>query len=458
MRNTSADTLSTLLLTNPFLFLNSCGLADSPNVSNQGWYDNVIAVDPKDPNRVWAGGIDLFRSDDAGRTWGVVSYWWPPTLEIPSAGYTHADQHAIVFHPQYNGTTNQTLFVGGDGGIFRTGNARAAKAIGLGVCDPTASRVVWAPRNEGYEVTQFYHGSVAPDGGFFLGGTQDNGTHFGENVPGFILWTRILPGDGGYTAVDPTDPLVLYGENTGLSIQKSVDGGTTFSPAIDGIEDAHFLFIAPFHQDSSDSNVLFSGGFFVWRTQDGAATWTKASDFVAGGSDSVVSALATAPSNPNRALAGLSRGYIHRTDEALFSDGETEWPVVRPRDGFVSSLAFDPFDDEIAYATYSTVGNGKVWRTTNGGATWSRIDGTGSNAIPDIPVHSIVVDPDDPTVLFIGTDLGVFVSFNGGQAWLSANVGLPNVVTEHLAIQVGPGSEKALYAFTHGRGAWKVAL
>src|SRR6185503_7295225 len=111
-----------------------CGFSPpGPNqYFNQGWYDAAIAVDPVNPDRVWVCGIDLFRSDDGGANWGLASYWWGS-----GSTFTHADQHAIVFHPQYNGTSNRTLFVAGDGGLFRTTNALAATATGAAAaCDP----------------------------------------------------------------------------------------------------------------------------------------------------------------------------------------------------------------------------------------------------------------------------------------------------------------------------------
>jgi photosystem II stability/assembly factor-like uncharacterized protein len=77
VRNTSPTKLNTLLLTNPVVAnYVACGFGDTDEFINQGWYDNVIAVDPVDPNRVWVGGIDLFRSDDGGASWGLASYWW----------------------------------------------------------------------------------------------------------------------------------------------------------------------------------------------------------------------------------------------------------------------------------------------------------------------------------------------------------------------------------------------
>src|SRR5207237_6227013 len=81
---------------------------------SQGWYDNVIAVDPMNENRVWAGGIDIFRSDDGGANWG-----WEPC-------FIHPDNHAITFHPQYDGVNNKTMFIGNDGGMYRTVYARAS--------------------------------------------------------------------------------------------------------------------------------------------------------------------------------------------------------------------------------------------------------------------------------------------------------------------------------------------
>jgi hypothetical protein len=111
----------------------------------------------------------------------------------------------------------------------------------------------------------------------------------------------------------------------------------------------------------------------------------------------------------------------------------------------------------VIYATYSTFGGTHVWKSTDGGSTWRGIDGTGRNKIPDIPVHSIVVDPSRPSRLFLGTDLGVFVSIDGGAKWAVENTGFANVVTEWLALQSGQGGNR-LFAFTHGRGAWRVTV
>jgi hypothetical protein len=76
--------------------------------STMGWYNNVIAVDPRDPNRVWAAGVEWFRSDDGGRNWGLASYGYGSTT---GSYFAHADQHAITFHPNYDGENNQIALI-----------------------------------------------------------------------------------------------------------------------------------------------------------------------------------------------------------------------------------------------------------------------------------------------------------------------------------------------------------
>jgi len=457
--NTNGNKLNTLLLSNPFTStLTDCqlDLADFGSEFNQGWYDNVIAVDPLDPERVWVGGIDLFRSDDGGRNWGLASYWWIEASGTnKTSPYAHADQHVIVFHPQYNGASNQTMFAGNDGGIFRTDNARAAVATGpTATCRGENTAVRWTPVNNNYGVTQFYFGAVSPDGKSYFGGTQDNGTLLGTDDKGVNGWKNIVGGDGGYSAADFANPNTFYASSLFITFVKSTDGGNTFGDAIAGIEDGGLL-VTPFAMDPSDPRRLWTGGDFIWRTVNGAARWTRASGLTAGITQ--VSAIAIAPTDSNRVLVGMADGYIHRNDSALTATGATSWPSIRPRRGWVSSLAFDPNNKDIAYATYSTFTGNHVWRSADGGVTWNPLDGSGSGALPDVPVHSIVVDPSSTARLYIGTDVGVFVSTNGGASWAVETSGFPNVITESLQIQIANGVTQ-VYAFTHGRGVWRAVI
>src|SRR5262249_49919984 len=264
--------------------------------------------------------------------------------------------------------------------------------------------------NNGYGVTQFYYGAVYPTDDAYFGGTQDNGTPRGSDG-GPNAWTSINDGDGGAVAIDPTNTNVLFSENTGLSIQKCAFGAACtsndFVRVTTGISgDNGFQFIAPFIMDPSQPHRLWTGGTYMWRTVNQAANWQRASAALSSG----VSAIAAAPADGNYVLAGTENGAIHRTTIGLSSTSTTAWASVTPRSGYVSSVAFDPYDPTTAYATYATFGTGTgighVYKSTNAGGSWSLLDGTGplTNKIPDIPAHTIVVDPTDTQRLYVGTD------------------------------------------------------
>src|SRR5262249_26432096 len=160
----------------------------------------------------------------------------------------------------------------------------------------------------------------------------------------------------------------------------------------------------------SDSRRLYAGTLGgIFRSSDGASSWAN----VTGPLPNIVitpSALAVSPTDANWLIAGSRSGAIFRTNRILdfpansplqgiviFAPGSGEPSdevFTRPRDGFVSWVAFDPTNKNIAYATYSTFGGGDhVWRTIDGGLTWTGIDGSESGKLPDIPVHCIMVDP-----------------------------------------------------------------
>jgi len=451
--------LNALLLTNP-ISANyvACDWGSSDSWTPMGWYCNVIAVDPVDPDVVWAAGVDLFRSDDGGRNWGLASYWWA-TRDAWDPSWVHADQHTIVFHPDYNGTTVRTMFTGSDGGIFRTDNPNAAVGRSpTAICDPGYSAVIFEDLNHGFGITQFYHGAPFPGGEAYFGGTQDNGTLLGRDSWGGDGWRHISGGDGGYVAVDPDNPNNLYAESQRFYFKRSTDGGQTFEVALNGVAEDYsdFLFITPFVMDPNNSARLWAGGRRLWRTDTRASEWTAASSINLGSGQ--ISALAVAQANSDFVVVGDTHGFIYRNDEALAAGHTTIWQSSRPQIGFVSSLAFDPSTPGRIYATYAGFGGPHVWRSNDWAVTWEAIDGTGTTSIPDIPVHSMVVDPDNPRRLYIGTDLGVMTSTNGGLTWAVENTGFANAVTEWLALESDGQGDPWLFAFTHGRGAWRVPL
>jgi photosystem II stability/assembly factor-like uncharacterized protein len=475
-----------LLLSNPvYGRLSNCGFGTSQYL-NQGWYDNVIAVDPTDANRVWVGGTDLWRSDDGGSNWGVASYWW---FDKTDPNYAHADNHSITFHPGYNGTSNQQLFVTNDGGIFRSDNAAAtvgtdaSAGTNNSICgNVNLPAVTWNNLNNGYAVTQYYDGAVYPDNSAYIAGAQDNGTNRGTDAAGPNGWTSLLGGDGGYVAVDPTNPQKLYGEFTGFSMQRSINGGASFVSATNGIASDGALFINPFYMDANLPSRLYTGGFKLWRTDDSMATWTRAYSLILPGSG-YFGAFAVAPRLPNLLLAGTTDGNVYKLTAATTATAATAAPApVKPRllnANYVSSLAFDGTQNGsnpntrravIGYSSFNTGGatpqESHVFLSNDGGATWTGIDGMtaagpSANGLPDVPVNDVLIDPTTSNAqrIFVGTDIGVFVTTDGGASWSRENTGFANTAVVRLKMQVNPTTHAwELFAFTHGRSVYKTTV
>ena len=438
------------LLSNILLSID-CLDGDSSEPYHQGWYDNVIAVDPLDPEVVWVGGIDLTRSDDGGRTWNATSYWYADQIygDQQHPNYVHADIHAIVFDPAYDGVSNQTVYVGSDGGISRSQSARAAAPANF--CPLTAGPlpdIVWENLNRGYAVTQFYHGDTSPVIDLAVGGTQDNGTNAsgGWNQPND--WLNVYGGDGGYVAIHPSDPLTYYVEIQSFpTIEKTVDGGVKFTSATAGITDDDGLFITPFVMDPNDPETLWTGGRRPWRTRNGATSWQLAGSFFS----SQISAIAVAPSDSTVVYLGFTAGQVASTRTAL--DTMPDWQVHAADlpDGWVSSLAVDPTDPDTAYCTYSTIGVHHLHRTQDGGASWQPL---GVAQIPDLPAHWIAIRPCRPEQLFLATEAGVLMSDDAGETWSERASGLPRTMVESLDFR----DRNTLVAFTHGRGAFRLDL
>jgi hypothetical protein len=208
----------------------------------QGIFNLAITVDPTNPNTVFVGGIELFRSDDGGVTWGSIN-----------AGDAHVDQHIFAFAPGYDGKSNQTLYVGNDGGVYFTNTALAAPEPACGGASPWG----WHSMNNSFATTQFYYGTSVPGGGTYFGGTQDNGTVVGTNAAGINGWHGIYGGDGGQVLVDPIDPNVRFISQTNiLNIQKSSDGLQTYSPSINGLTESNSDYQWAYYYTFDPSNSL----------------------------------------------------------------------------------------------------------------------------------------------------------------------------------------------------------
>jgi len=421
--------------------------ASNVDFNGQAGYNLAIAVDPLNPNTVWAAGVGLFRSDDGGVTWGYAF------------NANHPDQHGLVFDPAFDGVANQNLYSISDGGIYKTNAARGK----TGTCVSTNSAVNWSSLDNGYVTTQFYHGVPYPGGAAFFGGTQDNGTLRGASATG--PWSSIYGGDGGVSRLDPLNANTVYVEYVLGAFAKSTDGGFTYASAVNGIkEDSdNFPFIAWYVFDPNNSQRLYTGATQLWRTDNGMANWAAASapiPLVNGQMDNIRS-IAVSPYDANLVLFGSHFGNIFRNSSTLSAGATTVWNYTMPRAGNVARIEFDPNNPNTVYATYSTFdaapGDNHVYRSTDGGVTWTGIDGAGANGLPDVPVETIAIDPADSTRLYLGTDVGVFASLDGGNTWVRDDDPFANVIVQNLVID-GSGGARTLYAFTYGRGVWSVPL
>jgi photosystem II stability/assembly factor-like uncharacterized protein len=355
-----------------------------------------------------------------------------------------------------------TLYVATDGGVYLTENSRAALATGpRAACLPRTNRVRWRPLHGGLQTTQFYTGAVLPGGGAFFGGKQDNGTMRGTLANG-AEWERLFGGDGAAVAVDPRDANTIFLSTPNSTLFRSRDGGLNYAQVTRGLNEpaSNFAFIGPLGMDPSLPDRLYAGGRSFYRSENQGDLWERISRGL-DPTEGQISAIAVAPSNSSRVLFATSTGYIFRSTNASESAPGTLWEGERPRPGYVPALTFDPNNADIAYAVYSQFNtapeHNHVYRTTDGGRTWEGIDRTGDNGIPDIPVLAVTVDPQDSNRIYLGTDLGVFVSIDGGASWARDESPFASVPTEALRIDRGSGVTY-LYAFTFGRGVWRTRL
>jgi len=401
-------------------------------LSTQGWYDNVIAVDPFDPSDLYVGGVDMMKSTNGGTSWFQLTYWH----SYYGTPVVHADHHSIVFDPNNSGT----LFSGNDGGIYKT----------------TDNGTSWTNLNNGLEITQFYGGAVYPTGSTYFGGTQDNG-HLKFSTG--TSWTEVQGGDGGYAAQDQTSSSISYEEYVYLQMDKTTNSGTTWADCTTGITDAGSssacLFIAPFSINPENSSVLIAGSDNVWITSNSAGSWTSSSGTLS--ATFKVSAVTVVNSSANYlGFAGTTDGKIFKCTSLDPATGLDTWTEISPtghNGAWVRRIIADLSDKDKIYACYSgfnTSGSGKhVWVSTNQGTSWTDI----STSLPNIPVHSLVIDPISSSTLYIGTETGVYQTTNGGTSWSAFSTGMPSYVPiDELVLQTGTNK---LFAFTHGRGVWQ---
>lgn len=424
-------------------------------LGTQGGYDNIVWVNPNDAAFVIVGGIDLWRSTDSGATLTKISRW-----QEPSTVSAHADHHYILEHPNFDNNTNKTVFFTNDGGIYRVDDVSTV-----------AETTGWQELNNNLGITQFYGAAGNAAANRITGGTQDNGDlRYTGNAE---TWNEWGGGDGGFAAIDPADANYVYGEYVFLEIRRSTNGGepgseasidkpTTGNPITESRDQNNALFIAPFIMDPNNSSSLLGGALSLWKS-----TNVKAADLndinwavikTPTGNEKI-SAIAVAPGDSNTIWVGHANetadaGHVFKT-----TNGGTNWTRVDNQtpnlpDRYVTRITIDPKNSNIVYVTFGGFSADNVWRTTDGGTTWTDATGAGGTGLPDIPVRSLVVHPITSTWIYAGTEMGVYASENSGANWTATpqHDGPTNAPVDELSWM---GND--LLAATHGRGIFKAS-
>lgn len=397
------------------------------------WYYNTIRVSPTDPNVVWSGGIQIFRSIDGGATWVALAQTGTNGTPI------HVDFHALEYTPD-----GSKLYLGNDGGMYST-------------TDVTATRVNWTNLNSTLAITEFYPGITSDPSNALsaVGGTQDNGT---QRYDGGTSWSNVTCGDGGYATLDPLVPALMFAACQNIAVERTLApaSANTWVSATYGIDKTDSVqFIAPLVIDPGDPSALYFGTYRVWQSQDSAGRWNAVSPDLTLGKKGTIKSIAVAPSDSNTVYVVTSNSVAQVTHDmqngaaATWTQRATGLPPRTP-----TKIVVDPVDPTIAYVTFSgfagtSAFSGHVYETRNSGATWMDISGN----LPDIPVNDLVVDPDLYRTIYIGTDAGVMVTTDAGATWSTLGNGLPRVVVDSLTLH---RKSRVLRAGTHGRSVWDI--
>jgi len=417
------------------------------------FYFARLIVDPKNPDRLFKTGLGLIASEDGGRSF---SY---------SGGGGHGDWHDLWIDPD-----NTKHVIGGDdGGLFTSwdGGSRWWKSGNL-------------------PISQYYHVSLdARDPYQVYGGLQDNSSWVGDSAyPGGITnsrWENLYNGDGFWTLVDPTDPDAVYAEMQGGFIgrvDRRTHAARDIQPKALYGEKLRFNWNTPIHASPTQKGTIYLGAQFLFRSRDRGDTWERISpdlttndpekqkqeesggitvDNSSAEMHTTIYSVGESPRDPNVIWVGTDDGNLQLT-----RDGAKSWTNVvagvpgLPKNSWVSWVEASRFDAATAYAAFDrhTFGDLDPWvyRTTDFGKSWTRIAGPAQG----VRGYAHVVKEDDVkrSILFLGTEFGLWISVDGGVSWVEfKGNGFPAVAVRE--VQVHP-REHDLVIGTHGRGIWIV--
>jgi len=429
---------------------------NSFNISGRPFYFARLAVDPKNPDRVYKPGFFLTVSEDGGKSFSSAF-----SAREGMGASVHSDLHALWINPE----NPDQLLVGTDGGIYQSFD------------QATHWRFL-----SNLPVSQFYHVSYdMADLYNVYGGLQDNGSWMGPSraVGGIANhhWRVIGMGDGFWAFSDPADPDYAYVEYQGAMIsrfRKSTGEAKDIKPLPrPGEPNFRFNWNSPIHMSPNQKGTVYLGGQFLFRSRDHGESWDRISPDLttndparqhqenSGGltidnSDAetyeTIYTIAESPKDANLIWAGTDDGNVQIT-----RDSGKHWSnVVKnvpglPANTWVSTIEASHFDPAVAYAAFDGHASGDmktyVYKTADYGKTWTSLATSELNGY----AHVVREDLVNKNLLFVGTEFGLFLSIDGGAHWAQFRGNLPNVAVRDLSIQP---RESDLLVATHGRGIY----
>lgn len=411
---------------------NETNLPSDPFYASLSWHAFVVSVNPTDPDQVFIGGLDLWKSSNGGDFWTRVSQW---ALMYTGGGirYLHADQHWNAFKP---GSANEAIF-STDGGVFYTSNA--------------TDTPIFEEKSKNLNTLQFYSCDINPnpEENIFIGGLQDNGSLLYTGDP-LDINDMIDGGDGAYCFFDRDDPEYMITSVYYNRYSFYVDFLSTASMNTnDGV------FINPADYDSHNktlyaNSTTFTGVYANHVTRIGNIPFNNNTfDRVdlGTGLESYYSHIKVSPFSPDGGatlFVGSVNGRLFKVTDAQDAPssveiGSDDFPVA-----YISCVAVGGSEDTLM-VTFSNYGVPSVWETYDGGETWNDVSGN----LPDMPVRWAIYHPEASDQVMLATELGVWISTNTSSGIWESDFGLPFVRVDMLKLRE---ADNTVLAATHGRG------
>lgn len=401
-------------------------------LGNQAWRNIAIAVSPTNSNHLYAGGLDMYKSTNAGVDWEQISDW--ATTDINQ--YSHADIFELYCF-------NDFLFAATDGGVFRLNR----------------STDVWQSLHRNMQIAQSYRLAIDPtaNNAFVLMGNQDCGTYLNTGA----AYTNILGADGMEALVNPGNTQQIYLSTQNGPIFRSNDRGTTVPTPIFSPNNANALcgcteagsWTTPMRLRPGNNAHIYVGYTAVYfNTNAGTGTWTR----IAGTFANTLRNIEFAPSN-NAIFYATDGAAIARYNLTSGTWGRTIITGNLPAGAFITWISVDPNDANHVLVSIGGFTDGrKVFETfnaNNASPNWVNI----SRNLPNVPINVVLIDSDNANTIYLGTDIGVFVTNDNRVNWFMYTNGLP--VTRVFDLEINRNINPArIYAATFGRGVYSSEL